>query len=50
MLVNVLTVLGIIVLGFMALNIVICLAIIIVAKIKDVREDRQLMKKMRDRS
>lgn len=50
MLVNVLTVLGIIVLGFMALNIVICLAIIIAAKIKDVREDRQLIKKMRDRS
>lgn len=50
MLVNALTVLKIIVLGFMALNIVICLAIIITAKIKDVREDRQLMKKMRDRS
>lgn len=50
MLMNILTILGIIILGFIALDLVIALAIIITAKIKDIREDRQLMKKMRDRS
>lgn len=50
MLMNILTILGIIVLGFITLDLVIALAIIIAAKIKDIREDRRLMKKMRDRS
>ena len=50
MLMNILTILGIIILGFIALDLVIAFAIIIAAKIKDIREDRQLMKKIRDRS
>lgn len=50
MLVNILIVIGIIIGGLIALDILACLAIIIAAKIKDIREDRQLMKKIRDRS
>lgn len=60
MLVNILIVIGIIIGGLIALDILACLAIIIAAKIKDIREDRRLtkriryprrlMKKIRDRS
>lgn len=50
MLENILLAMGIIILGFIVFEILVCLAIIIVAKIIDIREDRQLMKKIRDRS
>lgn len=50
MLENILIVMGNIILGFIVFKILVCLAIIIVAKIRDIREDRQLMKKIRDRS
>ena len=47
MLVNILIVMGIIIGGLIALDFLTCLAIIIAAKIKDIREDRRLTKRIR---